>query len=62
MQTLALGMKQFGLEKFFDKIFGPEGNFGHKSVFDFFKKREKRDANDVQKELDEIKTKVWKLI
>lgn len=58
MHTFAFGIKQFGLEKFFDKIFGPEGDFGRKSVFDFFKKREKRDASNVQREVDEIKEKV----
>lgn len=58
MRTFEFGIKQFGLEKFFDRIFGPEGGFERKSLFDFFKKREKRDTSDIQKELNEIKEKV----
>jgi hypothetical protein len=58
MHTFAVGMKQYGLEKFFDKFFGPEGTFGRRSVFDLFKKREKRDVSGAQKELNEIKGKL----
>ncbi|KAG8181558.1 hypothetical protein JTE90_017309 [Oedothorax gibbosus] len=57
-QTLGVGFKQYGLEKFFDKIFGPEGSFGQRSVFDLFKKRGKRDTSGVEKELNEIKAKI----
>ncbi|GFS61509.1 vitellogenin-6 [Trichonephila inaurata madagascariensis] len=57
-RTFAFGFKQYGLEKFLDKIFGPEGSFGRRSVFDLFKKRGKRDAGGVEKELNEIKGKI----
>lgn len=58
MHTFGVGYKQFGLEKFFDLLFGPEGSFGRRSLFDLFKKRGKRDVSGVQKELNEIKEKV----
>lgn len=58
MHTVGLGVKQYGLERFFDKIFGPEGSFGKRSVFDLFKKRGKRDVSGAKKELNEIKEKV----
>ncbi|KFM59902.1 Vitellogenin-6, partial [Stegodyphus mimosarum] len=56
--TVGLGYSQYGLEKFFDKLFGPEGTFGRRSVFDLFKKRGKRDVSGVEKELNEIKSKL----
>ncbi|CAL1295538.1 unnamed protein product [Larinioides sclopetarius] len=58
MQTFGIGFKQYGIEKFLDKIFGPEGSFGRRSMFDLFKKRGKRDAGGVEKELNEIKGKI----
>ncbi|GIY06719.1 vitellogenin-6 [Caerostris darwini] len=57
-QTFGMGFKQYGIEKFVDKIFGPEGSFGRRSVFDLFKKRGKRDTDAVEKELNEIKGKI----
>lgn len=58
MHTFGMGIKQYGLDKFFDRIFGPEGSFGQRSLFDLFKKRSKRTPGAVQKELNEIKEKV----
>ncbi|XP_054714176.1 vitellogenin-2-like [Uloborus diversus] len=57
-QTFGIGVKQFGLEKFLDKIIGPEGSFGKRSFFDLFKKRARRDVSGVEKELNEIKGKL----
>ncbi|XP_042902860.1 vitellogenin-6 isoform X1 [Parasteatoda tepidariorum] len=55
---IGLGMRQYGLEKFLDNIIGPEGSLGRRSFFDLFKKRAKRDTDAVEKELNEIKSKI----
>lgn len=57
-ESFSIAYQGFGLDKFFDRIFGPEGLVEKKSLFDIFKRRVARDTASVEKELKEIDERV----
>ncbi|XP_067144635.1 vitellogenin-3-like [Centruroides vittatus] len=56
--TLAFGFHSYGLERYFDHLFGPKGPLKDSTFSNFFGRRSPRGANSVKQEMEDIDQKL----